>query len=52
MDILKPSRKIKGWIMYLTVEPPQRPLSSVPKVAVVERFNCSRTCLMGHSAKF
>ena len=25
MDILKPSRKHKGWIMY-TVEPPQRPL--------------------------
>ena len=24
MDILKPSRKLKGWIMY-TVEPPQRP---------------------------
>ena len=24
MDILKPSRKIKGWIMY-TVEPPQQP---------------------------
>ena len=24
MDMLKPSRKLKGWIMY-TVEPPQRP---------------------------
>ena len=26
----------------ITVTPPQRPLSSVPRVAVVERFDCNQ----------
>ena len=62
MDILKPSRKLKGWIMY-TVEPPltgtfpQRPplynghfLLSVRWPLWRGLTVLSRTCLMGHSA--
>ena len=32
----------------ITAIPPQRPLSSVPKVAFVERFDCIFAVLPGH----